>query len=64
MNIADIVVIGILILILGLIFYVTRGSKNKSSHCGGCHSDCSSCSSFSSFYEDYKKEQHLKNEKE
>ncbi len=57
MNFADILVIAVVLLILGIIVYLTR-PKNKDSQCGGCRSDCSSCSAFSDFYEDYKKDHH------
>lgn len=57
MNLADIIVVGILILILALIFYVTRVKKKDHGGCGGCSSECSSCHAFSNFYEDYKKDE-------
>lgn len=60
MNIADIIVIAVLLIILAGIVYLTRPKKGKDFACGSCHSDCSSCSAFSSFYEDYKKDQEQK----
>lgn len=59
MNVADIIVIGILFIILGIIAYVTRPKKGRDK-CGSCKSDCSSCHGFSNFYEEYKKDQENK----
>ena len=52
MNIADVIVIAVLLAILAVIVYATRPKKGKDSGCG--------CSAFSSLYEDYKKDQEQK----
>ena len=51
MNIADVIVIAVLLAILAVIVYATRPKKGKDSGCG---------SAFSSLYEDYKKDQEQK----
>ena len=55
MSIADFLVMGIVLLILALLTYVTRNKKGGG--CAGCHSDCSSCLGAHSFYEEYKRDQ-------
>ena len=41
MNIADVIVIAVLLAILAVIVYATRPKKGKDSGCGSCHSDLS-----------------------
>ena len=60
MSVADIVLIGIILGILALLTYLTRGKKTGGG-CAGCHSDCSSCLGVRSFYDEYQADQ--KNER-
>lgn len=61
MSLIDMIVILAVLLVLVIIFYLTRPKKDGQ-RCGGCSSDCSSCHSFSNLYEEYKKDNEEKSE--
>ncbi len=54
MNLADVIVSGIIIGLLILAFRATKSKKKNG--CGSCSQNCSSCTAFSNLYDDYKKD--------
>lgn len=54
MNLADVIVSGIIIGILVFAFCATKSKKKDG--CGSCSQNCSSCTAFSNLYDDYKKD--------